>query len=128
LNVGESTTVDVNAKPKWNDAAITLRKGERYSFAASGIWNDASIQCGPEGYENSSPLFRIVERFRRAPKARWFELIGSIGRSGSDVFAIGRGGGLNVTDNGRLYFFANDLPLMYYNNSGYVQVRVTRIA
>jgi len=71
---------------------------------------------------------RPSEAFRRVPEAKWFQLIATIGRSAKARIVVGS----SLTDflppfPGRLYFFANDLPWMYWNNKGMLAVRVTRI-
>jgi hypothetical protein len=40
-------------------------------------------------------------------------------------FAIGARPTVIASGEGRLYLFANDLPLMYWNNSGALDVEIT---
>jgi hypothetical protein len=129
LEIGESSTViSVSARNPWNDSGIDLAVGAKYTFAATGLWKDACIECGPEGYE-STPLLKLFERFRRVPNARYFKLIGTIGRTLDDFIIIGSSlPHFAPPRDGQLYCFANDVRLMYWNNAGCVELRVTRTA
>lgn len=129
LEIGESSTViSVSARNPWNDSGIDLAVGAKYTFAATGLWKDASIECGPDGYE-STPLLKLFERFRRVPQAPYFKLIGTIERSLHDAIVIGSSlPDFAPSRSGRLCCFANDVRLMYWNNAGCVELRVTRTA
>jgi uncharacterized protein (DUF2235 family) len=126
LAVGETREVGVFAREQWNDTAVELRQGEIYRFEASGRWRDATIPAGPEGYASPSLSFQLLERFRRRPSAPWLALVGDLDRRPRTAFAIERGCSLEVTDAGVLQCWANDLPFMYWNNSGWVTLRITR--
>lgn len=139
LGIGQQLTVCIDARPKWNITPLQVVKGENYMFKASGTWHDASIDSGPEGYERSrlsSPLkrlfFRLTERFRRMPKARWFALVCVIGHEMSTAFLACKAPGdeqeVTMTADGFLNCFANDLPLFYFNNSGSVRLSVKRLS
>jgi uncharacterized protein (DUF2235 family) len=127
LGVGEHMDFVVLARAKWNATPLWVSKGERHRFAASGMWNDASIRIGPGGYPSPSLGFRLAEPFRRASKANWFALIGTIQQKGP-AFTIGDGAEIEMPADGLLYCFANDLPSFYFNNSGHVNVVVTRLS
>lgn len=129
LTIGQSSPlIPVSACNPWNDSGIDLAVGATYSFTATGQWKDASIEWGPDGYE-STPLLKLFERLRRVPDARYFKLIGTIGRSLDSVIVIGSSlPDFAPTRPGRLYCFANDVRIMYWNNSGDVQLKITRTA
>jgi uncharacterized protein (DUF2235 family) len=127
LKLGDEFTTGVHAGMKWNDVTISLEKGARYRFAASGRWYDAAISCGPDGYPSPSWLFRRLERFRRFRTGNWFQLIGTIGKDLKTAFPIGTGTELDVQQDGILYCFANDLPGFYGNNSGSIQLYIQRV-
>lgn len=128
LNPGESLSMGVHADAKWNDTTLQLRKGERYDLRAARNWYDASICSSADGYPSGSLFFRLCERFRRVPKANWFALIGGIGQTGSGAFVIGHACEFEATEDGILYCFANDLPFMYWNNSGWLELTATRVS
>jgi len=127
LRVGEEMDFIVFARAQWNATPLWISRGERYRFAASGTWCDASIRTGPAGYPSPSLGFRLAAPFRRASKANWFALIGAIHQK-APVFLIGDGTDIVMPADGLLYCFANDLPSFYFNNSGHVQVVVTRLS
>jgi hypothetical protein len=118
---------EIDARPKWNDTSAQLIKGRRYRLIAIGTWYDASIACGPEGYKSFNLFFRLCERFRRAPRADWFCLVGAINRDPSTLFTIGRSATIQAIQGGALTCFANDLPFMYGNNSGSLQLAVEEL-
>jgi uncharacterized protein (DUF2235 family) len=49
LDPGQSDTVDVYARPHWNETGLYLQKGVQYEFAASGQWIDGDVKCDPNG-------------------------------------------------------------------------------
>jgi hypothetical protein len=140
LEVGESLTIDIAARPKWNIAPLQVKSGETYRFEASGTWHDASIATGPKGYPSPTLLFRLFEWLRRRPKANWFALVCMVDRDKATAFDFtyaetseeGRWPKVTIeqkiTKDGFLNCFANDLPFMYRNNSGAVKLVITRIA
>jgi uncharacterized protein (DUF2235 family) len=128
LSVGERATVGVFARLKWNDTGIALGRGERYRLEASGRWRDATIPAGPDGFASPSWGLRRVERWRRLPGANWFALVGEIRGGAATPFVIGASADLDVETDAVLYCWANDLPFMYWNNSGHTTLTVTRVA
>ncbi len=128
LQPGEKFSIGIHSRAKWNDTTLLLSKGEKYRLEAGGKWYDATIPTGPAGYSSPSLFFRLFEWQRRAPRANWFALIGSIEQRKPATFLIGDAKDLDVPEDGILYCFANDLPAMYGNNSGYVELTATRIA
>ena len=128
IRVGHTAHVCVYANQRWNDSGIDVFPGQIYNLAtpAGESWAGSKI-CSADGYQ-SDLLMRPWEVFRRAPEAKWLQLVGTIGRSIKARIVVGS----SLTDflppfTGRLYFFANDLPWMYWNNKGVLAVRVTRI-
>jgi hypothetical protein len=129
LKIGESAEFWVHAEIRWNDSGIDLVAGGKYDLVVLGsqTWNDSSIVSSTDGYTSRLGQ-RIWERFRRVSLADWLELIGTIGKSTKDPFIIGsKLICFSPSISGRLYCFANDLPFMYWNNSGSIKVIVGRI-
>jgi hypothetical protein len=129
IHVGQTHHVCVYANRLWNDSGIDVLSGQIYTLTVPSCerWIDSRKICSADGYA-SSRLMRPWEFLRRAPEANWFQLVGTIGRSTKARIAVGS----SLTDflppfPGRLYFFANDLPWMYWNNKGALALRVTRI-
>ena len=119
--------VQIESARYWNNTRIPVKTGERYEFEAQGTWSDAGIVCGPEGYRSPNFLFVLLASFRREPRAQWFALIGAINGDKATQFLIGTGVTWTATQSGVLTCFANDLPLFYFNNSGAIDLVVTRV-
>jgi hypothetical protein len=137
------------ADSKWNIVGgIVLEIGRPYSISVKGFWNDASIHVAATGYASDSDLvsqwkhifFSWVEPWRRAPDADWFSLICVVGgESGmrldiggmlkGKILKSGGSGEVEITApaSGPLSCFANDLPLMYWNNQGAISLRITSL-
>ncbi|HEY3052642.1 MAG TPA: hypothetical protein VGK04_04560 [Thermoanaerobaculia bacterium] len=111
------------ARKWWNDTDVTLIAGKRYRLTASGRWTDWTVSSGPEGYE--LPKLDKFRRWRRVPEAAWFALIGAIDKK--SVFVIGTGVNLEPVVSGRLFCYANDVRVMYWNNKGFVELKVEEI-
>jgi len=118
--------IPIAASNPWNDTGIDLTAGSVYDFIATGEWKDASIPSDADGYL-STPILKLFERFRRIPGARYFKLIGTIGKSTRESLLIGiKLTGFLPAKSGRLYCFANDVRCMYWNNNGSVELTVIR--
>jgi hypothetical protein len=127
LSPGQPPVIfDIFAKEKWNDTGLNVHAGEVYELSAIGIWHDASIPSGPEGYESSKLVLRLFAPFRRRPKDLWFALIGAVGQREETAFLIGKGCEWVVKEDGILNCYANDVSGFYFNNSGEVTLTVLR--
>lgn len=125
LEIGVGRTVKVRADQFWTDTGIALVPG-RYRFEAGGRWSDWFIRSGPEGYHALPLLF--FERQRRVSGAPWMVLVGAIGHDDATAFVIGTGVERDIAAAGELCCFGNDLPTMYWNNQGEVELTVTLLS
>jgi hypothetical protein len=128
MRVGQTAYVPVYAAKRWNDSCVDVVSGQVFSFTVPNgeEWIDWQQACGADGY-SSSYFTRSWETFRRVPKANWLQLIGTIGRSTKSPVIIGSKLLTFLPPfPGRLYLFANDVPWMYWNNTGMIAVRITR--
>lgn len=121
----------IHAGKKWNRTGILLEAGKTYLFHARGTWKDWYITCGPAGYARTS--LKFFERFRRVPEADWFSIIGAYDGDPATSFDIGgiltrKNGSHTAPRDGELWCFANDLPWMYWNNSGAIELQVLEAA
>jgi hypothetical protein len=127
VTVSDTTVVTIESAVYWNRTKIPIQTGGRYRFSTSGMWMDGDISCGAGGYRSPNILFDLVAPFRRYPAARWFELIGGFDEDPSSTFRIGAAKVATATRSGLLTCFANDISLLYFNNSGSIQLTVTRL-
>jgi hypothetical protein len=126
LNPGQTVTVPIDSRLKWNDTGVLLRAGARYEFSATGTWHDRQYATDADGYPSSTLLLKLAEPLRRVRSANWFTLIGAIDRDERSAFRMGSKGVFSAAKDGQLTCFANDTPLTYGNNSGSVSLTVTR--
>lgn len=152
-----SVGADVFAQNCWNALGIEVKQGESYQISASGAWTDKSCQATANGYVSPNRVMKIAEKIRRVEDKPWFYLIAcihpdaalevhnpnagnvlqgfweswthAIGKfdKESQLTGVGANGTLDISKDGYLYLFANDAPLAYSNNRGYLAVKVTRV-
>lgn len=124
--------------------------------ATHNTWHDDKISCGADGYDSPTALLRWSEGARRVDHARWFSLIGAVHASpaleahnpnerslvtgllksfahdvgeideASQLVLLGTQASFSIDHDGHLYFFANDVAWAYSNNSGCLQVQLSR--
>lgn len=126
LSLVESHRTRIPANEKWANTEIDFAAGETYVLKAEGQWRDLFTQCDADGYTSCLPWMKMMEKKRRVPEARWFELIGAIDNDNASCFRIGLGCEFTPEREGRLCCFANDLMGMYWNNFGGVWLNVVR--
>ena len=135
LASGEALTVAVDPRLRYQPTGLGVRPGEQYVLAASGKWRDGFKICGPAGWGSG-----WLTRFNRLPRQPFFYLCGCLGRDDRQAFPIGVTREWSVPaaipgpDDSRLYLFANDWPMMYWNNKaldetegGPLSVTITRV-
>jgi len=106
----------IDSRRRWNDSGIQLQAGQLYAYEAQGCWTDWWIQCSAEGYERC--WLRPLRRFRRYPSAAWFQLIASLDRRPECSWPLHGSGRFTAPASGRLWLYANDAPIAYWNNRG----------
>jgi hypothetical protein len=128
LAKGESDTAVVKAREYWNRTGIEVGYLEAYAFEATGSWNDWGRSTDADGGDWGF-LQDLLNSGRRCQQAQWFQLIGSVGASDERAFALGAHARWTnrSPETGELLLFANDAPGFYWNNSGEIRVRITRI-
>ncbi|MDO7836580.1 hypothetical protein Q4610_16155 [Sphingobium sp. HBC34] len=119
-HMGQDTTVF--AAYRWNDTEIDVVKGQAISIAAQGRWVDSSISATPDGFER--PWLDPVQWLRRLPSAPWFCLCATVGQMKRPIHRIGSAGAFIADRDGRLYLFANDAWLFYFNNKGSIRASI----
>lgn len=124
LGVNQSVSVRVNSKYLWNGSGVQVKAGEVYQIRASGTWNDWYINTDANGY--SVWYLNLVGFFKRVRSENYFKLIAAVNRQRK--YAVGNSAQIRVAESGHLEFFANDVLTFYWNNSGSVNVTITRVA
>jgi hypothetical protein len=128
MQISQVVSASIQGRAHWNDTAIDLYKDQSYLLKASGEWRDWQYRSSPCGYKSRNTAQRLTTWARRHHSADWFALVGSVSKRHDTYFTIGCGGEYRPTRDGRLFCFANDLWFFYFNNSGCVQLTVTRTA
>ncbi len=137
LEVGESVTVTVESEKLFNHTGILVDHSECYevSTSAADSWTDGSIACDADGWNTDDVTLgwkevpiKIARKMRRVKSADWFTLCASVGRRDELAQAVGSSGAYEITQDGELTFFANDLKSKMDNNIGSIDVTVTRTA
>ncbi len=135
LDVGQSITVTVESAKLFNHTGILVEQFECYQVTTSidDTWTDGSITCNADGWTTNDvslgwkeiPI-KIARKMRRIKNADWFTLCATIGRIDEQAKAIGSSGQYEVTKDGELTFFANDLKSKVANNIGSIGITLTR--
>lgn len=112
----------VPARDPMTDTHIDVVAGQRLGFEAAGTWTDWGETCDADGYD--AWYLRPTRGLWRVRRARLFALCGAIVGEGTTCFPIGRSATLEMPAAGRLKLFANDVPFMYFNNSGEISVTI----
>lgn len=131
LDVGQTRhDIQIDSRLRWNSTGIQVAPGESYRIqASSDLWYDAGIPADANG-QSGNFFQRPFKWLIRCKQAQWFQLVGALGHSDNQLFALGMDAQLTVSAgaNAELTLFANDVSFMYCNNSGSIRVSITRIA
>ncbi len=128
LPVGKSRSFHICAANPHNRSGILLVEHGRYRIDATAKdgWDDWYL--GDLPINGHDPAWLAWGRKLRAcPEQRWFELTGSLVGRRDICFPIDESVVIRAPASGELEVFANDIPFLYWNNSGDVTVRVTRM-
>ncbi len=120
-------TAVISARSQWNRTGIRLTAREKYLLTAKGCWVDFFLIHRPPGDPSQFTYMRWFERYRRMPTTNWFALIGTVNCDLSTAFVIGESKEITGIE-GELTCFANDVPCMYWNNWGHVELLVEQYA
>lgn len=110
----------ISAKERKNETGFMLEQGKTYYYLAEGTWSDAKHTCDANGYED--PELDKFNHFKQVEEANWFQLIGKVD---DEIFILGKQGSFGATATGELICFANDAPLMRWNNHGSVCLKIS---
>lgn len=141
LDVSQVCKARVDANKACVPLKVPIFKGDRYKFEVlpGQSWKDWSRpESSPTEGEPGSWLMNLFEQFRRIPEEPWMVLgmtkSTCIGQTIKGIFCSTthvRVGStptfLDVSEPVKISFFANDVPLLNWNNRGAVWVAVTRV-
>lgn len=135
LELNEVIILKVKAREYYSKHALKIEPNEQYNFEVlkGRKWIDFFIRSGPCGFNN-----RLVkDSDLRLPEANCFAVCATLGKNESDHFALcKKSNGCDckhthdITQSGKLYFFANDKKGSLFanlNNWGHLNVRVQRL-
>lgn len=130
LHPGQSRTIIVDARNKWNSSGIYLKPDFTYNFEVLQIdeeWKDAHLDATPEIGTISTPFYlNFFNCFKRFPEVNWFVLVGSVGKDKKTFFKIGEQLENYIpSKSNEFYCFANDAEGFYYNNKGKLTLRIS---
>lgn len=112
LNAGEVYGIELTEQPE-----------------SGAPWFDAGLPASADGLRDAPPSALQFGGFaRRMADEPWFKVLGAIGSTEAEPFAIGRGRVLVAPSSGRLYLFVNDAHGFYGNNHGKATVTVKRLS
>ena len=91
------------------EAALTAGKTYRIETHVQVSWKDGTLKADPNGLKNSPPItVKLFTQFRRHVSRPWFELMGRVGPSGRDAFAIGSATCYTARSSGEIFLYVND--------------------
>lgn len=123
LEINQSKTFTIYSGEYWNETDVFIESGEEYKFVSEGTWKDLLKATDADGYSNS--YMKLYDRWKRSKSDKWFALIGSVNKSTD--FLIGKTNQIVFQESGNLCCYANDVKGFYWNNSGHILMKVTRI-
>ncbi len=123
------TVVRVDATRDWTDAGLTLRKGERVRWAATGQWGCGSKRefCGPGGYPNTLAFQHYYLYPDNSPRLVPGQPYGAlVARVGTNIVVVGAAPGLVASEDGPLSFSINEAldPKARRDNQGALDVKI----
>ena len=127
LDVGDSVTVPVEAWKLWNNTGVRVAPDQVYRLSATGEWRDWFVPCKADGYPTRNLMQLLFAPFRRVRSALWFQLIVAVDSGGEMEPAGLELDAWHPKAEGLLTCFANDVPFMYWNNSGLVWLTIERV-
>ncbi len=138
-----SVTVKIKAESYWNASGLILEKGATYEFEVNegSTWKDASEDATAEGWKATGFLL-AMHSLARAPDKEYFYLMGAIRGACYDGLIceeqfpigdpkirdpIGEKAQFTAPADGEFCSFANDIPFMYWNNTGSIILTISRL-
>ncbi|WP_394473023.1 hypothetical protein [Roseateles sp. DC23W] len=135
LGPGEACRFLVNAGTVSTSLPLKMEAGVSYRIEvpANQSWTDWFVPADPLQGDDGNWLINLVDGKRRLPTQPWFVLGVAERRCKGDedcaetsARPVGTDMLITAPVDAELVFFANDVPCAYWNNCGYVWVKVQR--
>ena len=113
-----------------------LEKGATYRFSTQddAIWYDNGHPVSIKGWNRAQQTLGIKQQpielftpYKRATNAQWFALMGCINHTDDTAFLITNGCEVRISQSGEFTPFANDVNKDYQQNSGSIDLTITRL-
>ncbi len=119
--------VKVYARKKLNRTGLFVNSGEKYLIKDlnTSKWIDILIKCDANGFKLNLSNHKL-----RMPAQNYFYLGAQIGENQHNLIPIGKlyeTEPITIPESGELMLFANDNPHFYWNNFGFIEVRIIKI-
>lgn len=125
--------IEIFANKNINKTGLNVTKKDTLIFSVSGMWRDLSIESDANGWngKNIFPLAPWIydndffDSQKALPGSNYMKLIGRVGEI---FFEIGNAKKLPIImpETGELILFANSIPLLYFNNTGSIIVKIEK--
>jgi len=127
IKVGESTTLKIHSEEIYSSERVAVEAGETYAIKcdAKQRWKDSFVNTTSKGFFNPLTFFFSGIRLKGTP---CFRLCGAYNENEKHLFEIGLDAQTTVpAGQTSLSFFANDAIKHYGNNSGTIEILVSRV-
>lgn len=125
----QSDIILMYAEDFYSYMSVSVQRGEVYSFKVvrQHEYVDFTEPSNADGWDNKMLEWKWFKKGKRVDTAKCYALCGAIGASECDLFSIGCcRNNFTIPATGNMHFFANDHKNFYWNNKGYLWIRVTR--
>ena len=111
--VTDATTVSFHIDNPCFATGVRLRRGNIYRFSVEDArWKDGGVRAGAGGLEDEPFRLVVARPFRRHVGQPWMKLMGRVGRTGEETFAIGEGlAAYEAKTSGEVFLYVNDAVL-----------------
>lgn len=127
LEVEEQVSLSISCREYYSIVRLEIKQDEQYTFKVDTQgprWWDMVIPTYGEGWDS----ILVTDKWKRLPGKPLFYLCGCMNDDDRQAFTIGNYlERWSSTQDGMLSFFANDFPVMYFNNWGKLHLIVKRL-
>jgi len=109
---------------KINNSNIYIFKDDIVTIEANSnmIWNDFIIKCNAIGWDRIFYKLKFIQILKDIPNENFMKLCAKVGNSTEPIGNICT---FTAKEDGMLKLFANDIFFLRWNNSGYINVKIS---